>query len=145
MKIPHGTIVLVADGQKALLLCNEGDRKYSVLKTLSHEELTNPPARDLGSDRPGRSFSSAGTGRSSYANTDFHEQAEDRFANDAANTLANAAKAGEGGIVIIAPPRFLGRLRPHVKDVFGKRVLAEIGKDLVHHETDDIADAIAEH
>ena len=31
MKIAHGTLVMAADGQKALLLRNEGDEKYAVL------------------------------------------------------------------------------------------------------------------
>ncbi|HEU4652200.1 MAG TPA: host attachment protein, partial [Croceibacterium sp.] len=72
MKIAHGTLVMAADGQKALLLRNEGDEKYAVLQTIAHDDTDAPPTRELGSDRPGRSFSSLGRRRSALDETDRH-------------------------------------------------------------------------
>ena len=145
MKIAHGTLVMAADGKKALLFRNEGDRKYSVLQTLSHDEIRNPATHEIGSDRPGRSFSSAGNQRSSYEETDWHRQAEERFARRAAAMLEEAAKGDESDLVIAAPPQFLGSLRDYLAPSVKRRLRAEINKDLVHHETDDIADAIERH
>ena len=79
MKIAHGTLVMAADAGKALLFRNEGDEKYAVLQTLAHEEIVNPPTREVGSDRPGRSFVSVGRRRSGYDDTDWHNMAERQF------------------------------------------------------------------
>ena len=143
MKITHGTLVLAADGEKMLLFRNEGDEKYPVLKTVSHETGSAASTHEQGSDRPGRSFSSNGARRSSYSETDWHQQSEERFAIHAALALENAAASTEAGIVVLAPPRTLGILRQHWGSRTRERLLAEIDKDLVHRTTDDVIAAIA--
>jgi len=147
MKIDNGTLVMALDGNKFLLFCNDGDEKYPVLSTLAHEEADNPPSREHGTDKPGRTHSSTGEGRSSsYGETDWHEQSEQRFVRRAADVLEKAAAGRPGaGIVVIAPPAALGELRKHYGRDTGNRLLAEIGKDLAKHMTDDIAEAILAH
>jgi protein required for attachment to host cells len=145
MKIAHGTLVMAADGEKALLFRNEGDRKFIVLQTLTHEAVANPPTHEIGSDRPGRSFSSVGRRRSGYGETDWHRETKERFAKQAAEMLEEAAEGNEVGLVIVAPPQFLGSLRDQFGASMKRRLVAEITKDLVHHETDDVAEAIARH
>ena len=56
MKVAHGMLVMVADGEKLLLFRNEGDEKYPVLNTVLHEERSSAATHELGSDRPRRSF-----------------------------------------------------------------------------------------
>lgn len=143
MKIAHDTIVMVADGEKLLLFRNEGDEKYPVLQTLSHEESPSPATHEEGSDKPGRMISAGGTRRSSYGNTDWHQQDEDRFAIHAARVAENAASTTDAGIIIMAPPRTLGVLRKHWGPRTRERLLAEIHKDLTHHMTEDVIAAIA--
>lgn len=145
MMIAHGTLVMAVDGEKMLLLRNEGDEKFTVLDTVTHAEIGNPPSRALGSDAPGRTFASTRARRSAYETTDLHDQAEERFAIACAHGLEQAAKADGAGIVVIAPPRTLSQLRKHWGRVTKAALLAEICKDLVHHEWDDIARAIADH
>ncbi len=60
MNLHHDALVLVADGQKYLLLRNGGDFRNPVLKVEASAERSGAPTRDLGSDQPGRAFSSAG-------------------------------------------------------------------------------------
>ncbi|MFL0355078.1 host attachment protein [Erythrobacter sp. GH1-10] len=144
MKIGHGTLVLVADGQKLLLLRNEGDRKYAVLETLDHEEDTNPPAHEQGTDTPGRTHASVGERRSGYDETDWHERAEKQFAKNSANELERAADTHpDAGIVVIAAPQTLGVMRQHYGNATKERLVAEIDKDLAHHTTKEIAEVIA--
>jgi protein required for attachment to host cells len=145
MKIAHGTLVLAADGQKALLLRNEGDERYAVLQAIAHDATAGPPARALGTDRPGRSFASTGRRRSAYEETDRHRQAEDRFAGRAAELLEAASRDCDDDLFIVAPPRFLGALRAYLAPAVRQRVRAEIDKDLVHRETDAIARTVARH
>ena len=145
MKIAHGTLVMAADGKKALLFRNEGDSKYSVLQTLTQESIANPATHETGSDRPGRSFSSVSRRRSSVGQTDWHRQAEERFARHVAGVLEDAVKDSDADLVIVAPPQFLGSLRDQLGASVKRRLRAEINKDLVHRETDEIAEAIARH
>ncbi|AOL93606.1 baeRF12 domain-containing protein [Porphyrobacter sp. LM 6] len=146
MKVEHGTLVMVADGAKLLLLRNEGDTKYPVLQTVMHERQGNPAAHEQGTDAPGRSFASTGEARSSYEETDWHRQAEDAFARHAAAVLErSAASHPEAGIVVIAAPRTLGEMRRHYGRATKARLLAEIAKDLADHPTDDMIAALAAH
>lgn len=146
MQIDNGTLVMVVDGAKFLLFRNEGDATFPVLSTLAHEEAADPPSRDQGSDAPGRTASSMGDRRSSYDETDWHRQSEERFARHGAEILERTAAAQPGpGIVVVAPPRTLGELRRQYGLQTSSRLLAEIDKDLAGHETDDIVRAIVAH
>jgi len=142
MKITHGTLVMVVDGEKLLLFRNEGDETYPVLKTVSHEESPSPATHDQGSDRPGRTHASLGARRSGYGDTDWHDKDEESFATHAAKVLEGVAARADAGIVVLAPPRTLGNLRKHWGLQTRKRLLAEIDKDMVHHTTDDVIAAI---
>lgn len=146
MIIKNGTLIMAADGAKLLLFRNDGDTKYPVLHTLSHEKAANPPAHEQGTDRPGRTQSSMGDRRSSYGETDWHKQSEDDFARHAAGVLEQAALAEpEAGIVVIAAPHTLGEMRKHYGRETGQRLLGEIAKDLANQSTDGIVHAIAAH
>jgi protein required for attachment to host cells len=146
MNIEHGTLVLVADGSKLLLLRNEGDEKYAVLETMTHEEQGNPAAHEQGTDAPGRRFASFGDSRSSYDETDWHQQAEDAFARHAAAVLEQAAgQHPDAPVIVIAAPRTLGLLRKAYGRATTARLAAEIDKDLAGHTTDDVIAALAAH
>ena len=71
-KVVHGTWVVVADGQKALMFRNKGDALHIDLGLMWEVEHKNPPSRELGSDRPTRVHQSVGPGRSAAATTDWH-------------------------------------------------------------------------
>jgi protein required for attachment to host cells len=143
VKIPHGSLVFVVDGEKLLLFRNEGDERYAVLETLRREERVATATHEQGSDEPGQSFSSFGSRRSAYANTDWHRQDEERFAIHAAKVLEVAAEEIDTGIVVLAAPRTLGVLRKHLGWHSQIRLLAEIDKDFAHRSTDDVIAAIA--
>ena len=54
LKLKHGLWVVVADGEKALFLENDGDTQYPDLQVVQEMEQENPATREQGSDRPGR-------------------------------------------------------------------------------------------
>jgi protein required for attachment to host cells len=145
MKIAHGTLVMAIDGSKMLLFRNDGDEKYVVLDTLSHDQIEDPASHDIGSDAPGRSFASEGNRRSAYSETNWHDQAEERFAIAGAHRLESVLQSEKGDVVVLAAPRTLGQLRKHWGRETKARLIGEIAKDMVHHEWDDIARAIADH
>jgi protein required for attachment to host cells len=118
--IRNGDWVVICDGRKALFTVNEGDAQYLNLKVTGEQEAPSSATRDLGSDRPGRvqqSMGGNGAGhggsRSSVAQTDWHDQAEHEFLRTVADKINRATEAHEvKGLVVAAPPRALGVLKP---------------------------------
>jgi protein required for attachment to host cells len=144
IRIPHDTLVFVGDGEKALFLRNKGDAQLLNLVVERVAEQDNPPTREQGTDRPGRSFASAGTHRSAMAETDWHRVAEERFAGDMADRLYKLAHAGRfDRLVVIAPPKVLGNLRKAFHKEVSDRVTAEIPKELTSHPVDQIEKLLA--
>ena len=144
MQVPHDAFVVVADGRKMLLLRNEGDEKHPNLIVERKREQDNPPNRDQVTDAPGTSFSSVGSGRSSYEETDFHQMEEDRFAAETAEMLKMRALNNDfESLIIIAPPRTLGELRKHYHKALAGVLVGEIPKDLTGHSVADVEKSIA--
>jgi protein required for attachment to host cells len=128
--IPHDAIVFVGDGCKALFLRNDGDEKFPNLRTervfLDH----NPPTHEQGSDKPGRSFSSVGHGRSAVEQTDWHDLEQHRFAREVAQALEKLMRERHvKALVIAAPPRTLADLREVLHKDVKARIIAEVDKD----------------
>ena len=140
MRIANGTCILVTDGSKMLLFRNDGDADHPMLTSVAKEEDQNPSDRAQKSDGPGRTAAMAAGGRrSAYDETDFHRQAEERFARRTADMLGHRAAAGEfERLVVVADPRTLGMLRDHYPPALKKAVTAEVAKDLVKHPVAEI-------
>jgi len=135
----HGAWVFVGDGQKALFLINEGDEKFPNLRRLSVLEHPDPPSRDQGTDAPGRAYSSVGGIRSAVETTDWHELEKERFAASIAERINRAALANEfDQIVIVAPPKILGDLRPEYAKATETKIVAEVPKDYTNHPIAEI-------
>jgi len=132
LMIRNGEWVVVCDGAKALILENAGDLKFPNLKTLEVFEQKDPPTRELGTDQPGRTNASVGTIRSAMEQTDWHDQAEKAFLTQLAHRLDAAVSAGKTkSLIVVAPPRALGMLRPAYSHALKSAVRAELDKDLV--------------
>jgi len=130
--IQRGEWVVVCDGTKALVLENAGDAKFPNLKTIEVFEQKALSTRELGSDAPGRSHSSLGHGRSSVEQTDWHDQAERAFLMQLVKHLDSAITAGKvTSLIVVAPPRALGVIRPAYSHALRAAVRAELDKDFV--------------
>jgi protein required for attachment to host cells len=139
LRLNHGAWVFVGDGQKALFLVNEGDKKFLNLRRLSVVENPDPPSREQGSDKPGRAFSSVGEIHSAVEETDWHELQKERFAASIAGRINKAALADEfSQVVIVAPPKILGELRHEFTKETERKIVAEIDKDLTNHTITEI-------
>jgi protein required for attachment to host cells len=130
--IRNGEWVVVCDGAKALILENAGDLKFPNLKTLEVLEHEDLRTREVGSDHPGRAVNSVGNVRSAMEQTDWHDQAEKAFLTQLAQHLDGAVQAGKAkSLIVVAPPRALGMLRPAYSHALKGAVRAELDKDLV--------------
>ena len=130
--IRHGEWVVVCDGAKALVLENIGDPKFPNLKTIEVFEQKDLPTHLLGADKPGRTHSSTGHGRSAVTQTDWHDQSEQTFLTHLAQHLDAAITAGKTkSLILVAPPRALGMLRPAYSHALKGVLRAEVDKDFV--------------
>ncbi len=143
IKLKHGVWVLVADGEKALFLRNEGDQEYPNLEVVRQLHEENPPTHDQGTDRPGRVSGPGTNSRTAVADTDWHKIAKGRFADEIAERLYKFAHRGEfEHIILVAPPAVLGEMRKKMhKEVEGK-ILGEESKTLTGHTISDIEKAL---
>ncbi len=146
LSIQEGEWVIVCDGAKALILENSGDAKFPNLKTREVFEHKAAATRDLGTDKPGRSNSSVGSGRSAVTQTDWHTQEEESFLADLAAKLDHAVTANEvKSMVVVAPPRALGFLRQAYGHGLKAAVRVEIDKDLVKMPVHEIEKYLMAH
>lgn len=145
MQIDPDALVMVVDGGKMLLFRNRGDAEYPNLEVEEAVQQDDAPDRDQKADSPGRAFSSASDRRSAYEETDFHDQAESRFAADAVKMLNRRAMANDyERLIIVAPPGTLGEMRKHYHKTLQARLVGEIGKDLASHPVLEIERIIRE-
>ncbi len=128
LMIPHHGCVLVADGRKALVLRNAGHPLNPDLQIRQVMEAPpNPPTHEQGTDRPPRVR--VEERRSAIAQTDWHDQAEQRFAGEVAAALDRVADPIPT-LVVVAPPRFLAALRLALPERLRRVAMAEIDQDL---------------
>jgi protein required for attachment to host cells len=143
-RIPHNSLILVGDGQKALFLRNRGNALRVDLVVERIFERDNPPTREQGTDRPGRATASLGVARSAKEEVDWHHLAKERFADEIAAVLYRHAHANLfDKLVIIAPPKILGNLRKAFHAEVIDRIAAEIPKELTSHPVAEIGKLIA--
>ena len=136
-KRPIKTWIVVADGARARFF--QPDEETAKLVPAGLADMVAPPsrqrARDLKSDKPGRSFSSSRSGvrHALEPPHDYHKLEKHRFMATLATTLDAACGRREfDDLVLVAPRRSLGELR----GLLSKRVQAcvreEVAKDLTN-------------
>lgn len=141
MPLPPDTLVLVADGRKALFLRNEGDKGQIDLRTASHREREDRKNSDIKTAPSGQSPAPAGTGLSggTMGEPDFHQQEEDRFAKELSEKVNKMALAGEfDELVVVAPARTMGELRQHWHKETQRRITGEHVKEMTARPIGDI-------
>lgn len=138
--LTRGTWVLVADGEKALFLRNNGDAEYPLLDVIREESHDNPPTREQGTDRPGRFNDGPSVHRSAVADTDWHWLEKERFAADLADILYKRAHSGAfERLIVVAAPKILGVLRKELHQAVTDRIVAEVDLTLTNQPIDEIA------
>ena len=131
MRLPHDTIVAVADGEKLHLFRVEGNEERPRLAPAGHPHVESS------------NHSGGARHHSSASNPDEKQDAEDMHAAATAKMLNEQAigNAFEHAVVI-APPKMLGELRKHYHKALSSKILKEIPKDMTGQMADQIATAI---
>lgn len=131
MILPVRTYILVADGARARLFLRNGLHPALELLQETDDPAAHMRARELVSDRPGRTFPVGSGGNSTGPKEDAQDREKEAFARRLTKDLDAACERGRfERLVLIAPPTTLGELRAHLGAAARKLVTAEIGKDL---------------
>lgn len=141
--LTNGTWVLIADGEKALFLRNDVDAQNPDLTVVRIKEQENPKDIDQSANRPGRMNDNGPGQKSALDDTDWHELAKERFADDLAEILYKQAHKGKfDRLVIVAPPKTLGEIRSKMHKEVSDKVVGELAKTLTNHPIDEIEDLL---
>lgn len=131
------TWIVVADGARARFLAASEDGSKLIPARVADmvAPLNRRPARDLKSDKPGRSYSSSRDGvRHAFEPPhDYHKIEKHRFSAEVAEALHRASEGKAfDRLVLVAPRRSLGELRGLLSDRVKKQIDREIAKDLTN-------------
>ena len=143
MRIPHDSYVLVADGAKMLFFRNEGDADNLNLTVLAAQQQADLYDREIKTDFAGQKPAGMGAGGSTAGEADFHKQAEDRFAAEAAQRINRAALANEfERLIIVAPPKTLGHIRKKLHKEAERRIVLTVNKTMTDRPIPDIEELL---
>ncbi len=139
------TWILAADGNSARLL--KGVNLVKDTGSLPEQEvfeIETKQAKDIMSDKPGRSHSSVGPGRSAMEYSSDPVQVEqERFVADLAAKLdAYAADGAFDGLVVCAAPQTLGTLRTVMGAKVREKTVAEIDRNYTNLPTEQLISSV---
>jgi protein required for attachment to host cells len=124
--------IAIADGEHARFVQPDADNELRTVGSLDSASA-HLRSRDIGSDKPGRSFESSSSTRHGVGpRHDLHAMAKERFIQAVAEQL-NAASASEefSQLVLVAPARALGELRDGLDAGARAKLIGTLEKDLV--------------
>jgi protein required for attachment to host cells len=134
------TWIIVAESARARIFTVSGiGGKFQEVADLSHPE-SRLHDRELSSDLPGRTFDSRGDGRHAMEPaTDPQEREAQAFAREIARQIDRGQREGNfDSLMLVAPPKFLGRLRAELSKSARNALIGELDKNLVETDTKTI-------
>lgn len=139
------TWILIADGAIAKVFEHAGPG--TGLRAVDNLMFEQEPlkAGDIMADRPGRSFSSVGHGRSGIEySSDPVAVRERRFIENVAEALERQhQRQAFERLIIVAAPTALGDLRPALTKGVRDTIIAELPKDLTNLPTPQLENHVA--
>ncbi|MCL5779057.1 host attachment family protein [Limibaculum sp. FT325] len=140
MRLPKNAGVIVADGEKYLVLRNHGEGLRIDLRVEEARAEPNPShTADMGTDRPGRFPRPGGAARETVEETDWKRLAKEEFATSLAGHINAAVRDGTfESLVVVADARTLGVLRTRLDAAAQAAVIREIEGDYTRHPVADI-------
>jgi protein required for attachment to host cells len=124
--------IAIVDGEHARFLQPDADHD---LRTIGSLDSTSAHlrSRDIGTDKPGRSFESSASARHGVGQRhDLHAMEKERFVQVIAEQLNAASARGEfSELVVVAPPRALSDLRDALDAATQTKLVGTLEKDLM--------------
>lgn len=137
------TWIVVADASQARVFDPDGPNgKWVVVQQFSHLE-SREQGQDLRGNRPDQIQHAEEKDIRGPQPERFFDVEDDRFAKEICEALTRSVSANAfRNLVLVAPPRFLGRLRQHLTPAIRPRVRAEIAKDYSSLKPHELADSV---
>ena len=133
-RLTKKTWVVVADGEKAMLLRNLTGPVDPQLELISQTRQDTQSELHQRSDRPGRRTDGGPQQKSAMEDTDPRDTARQRFARELSDTLYDHARKKDfDGVILVASPQILGSLRADMHPEVANRVVGEVPKTLTNH------------
>ncbi|HEY9032471.1 MAG TPA: host attachment protein [Pseudomonadales bacterium] len=132
-------MVLVAESSRARLFHWQSKDVLHEIDSFSHP-ASRLHEQDLASDKPGRTYDSAGAGRhAEQPPTDAKTHEAQVFARQLAERLESSRTHQDfDQLIVIAAPHFLGQLRHSMGAALQQTVIHELDKNLVQQPLDEI-------
>jgi protein required for attachment to host cells len=129
---PIRTWVLIADAARARVFENTGKGTGLTIVQDMTLDADLAPSHELGTDRPGRSFDSVGSGRHAMESpSDLHREQKRQFARRVAEAIEERqAMQRFDSLVLVAPPVTMGDLRAALPEKVKTVVVGEVIADL---------------
>jgi len=140
------TWIVVADGQHARILVNEGPGKGLELVPGGELEGDDRQGRDIDADRPGRTFDSGGQGRhAKEPPTDPRQVVEEAFLRRILDHVGKAAsRTAFERLVLVADPSSLGFMRKHLSTPLKHKLHGDLAKDLTKVPMHELGDHLGD-
>jgi protein required for attachment to host cells len=140
-----GTWIVLANAAGARLYeTRKGERDWRLVAELSHPE-SRLREQDLVSDRSGQVKQSRGY-RGNVPGPSHKKLEFEAFARQLADALDEAAEQRRyAQLVLVAPPSFIGLLRPHLSERVENRITATVEKDYAHFDGRSAREQLHDH
>ncbi len=138
--------IVIADAARARIVRAQGIGPFHDVEQLVHGE-SRQRSGALASDRAGRAFDSRGNGRHAMEpDTDPAEHEAAKFASEIAGRI-NRGRIEDAfdELILVAPPRFLGRLRKSLDESCERLVAATVDRELTTASDEEIRTRLAEY
>jgi protein required for attachment to host cells len=124
--------IAIADGEHARIVQPDDNNVLRTVQALDSASA-HLRSRDIGSDRPGRSFESAASAHHAVGERhDLHAMEKEKFARFVAEQLnAAAARDAFDELLLVAPVRALHELREALDTATAAKLVGTLEKDLV--------------
>jgi protein required for attachment to host cells len=143
---PIRTWVVIADAARARVFETRGRGTGLTAIDGLALEADLPPNRELGTDRPGRSFESVGGTRHAMEGSNPNRELKRQFARRIVDAVeARQATKSFDRLVLVAPPVTMGDLRAALPARVKAVVAAEVVADLTNTPMRDLPAHLAEH
>jgi protein required for attachment to host cells len=144
---PIRTWVVIADAARARVFETRG--RGTGLTPVADMALDADlaPSREIGTDRPGRTFESVGSTRHAMQSpSDPHREQKRQFARRIAEAVeARQATKSFDRLVLVAPPVTMGDLRAALPAKVKAAVTAELVADLTNTPLSELPEHLADH
>jgi protein required for attachment to host cells len=136
-------IVVANSGAADIYSADSANARPELWRHLEHAG-SRSKGSDLVSDRPGRSFDSAGQGRHAMETRHTPKEVEsENFARELGELLEHGrVKSLYEELILVAPPDFLGQLRKASSDGVHAVVVAELAKNLAGEDIETICQGL---